>query len=64
MLTDQNLRIAWKAYLCELGVMRALERPSQALIAERFFRYFRWRFLQAVPVCPTFSFHSEPTQND
>jgi hypothetical protein len=52
MLTDRKLRIAWKAYLCELGVMQALERPSQAVIAERFRGYFRWRFLEAVATLP------------
>ena len=48
MLTDRKLRIAWKAYLCELGVMQTLERPSEAVIAERFRGYFRLRFMEAV----------------
>jgi hypothetical protein len=48
MLTDRKLRIAWKAYLCELGVMQALERPSQAEVSERVGGYFRLRFMEAV----------------
>ena len=39
MLTDRKLRIVWKAYLCELGVMQALERPSEAEVAERVRQY-------------------------
>jgi hypothetical protein len=44
------MRIAWKAYLAELGVMQMLERPSEAEIAERFRRYFRWRLEEAIGV--------------
>jgi hypothetical protein len=32
--------------------MQALERPSQAEIAERFRRYFRWRLEEAVEELP------------
>ena len=52
MMRDRKLRIAWRAYLCELGVMQALERPSQAEIAERFRGYFRRRFKEAVAALP------------
>jgi hypothetical protein len=50
MLKDRRIKIAWKAYLAELGVMQALERPSEAEIAERARRYFRWRLEEAVEV--------------
>ena len=50
MRTERRLRIAWKAYLAELGVMQMLERPSEAEIAERFRRYFRWRLEEAIGV--------------
>ena len=50
MRTERKFRIAWKAYLAELGVMQALERQSEELIAERFRRYFRWRLEEALEV--------------
>jgi hypothetical protein len=48
MLKDRKLRIAWRAYLAELEVMQRLERPSEAVIAERFRGYFRWRLEEAL----------------
>jgi hypothetical protein len=50
MLRNRRIKIAWKAYLAELGVMQALERPSEAVIVQRFRGYFRWRFQEAVEV--------------
>ena len=50
MLTDRKLRIAWRAYLADKAVMQRLERPSEAEIAERFRRYFKWRLEEAVEV--------------
>jgi hypothetical protein len=46
------MRIAWKAYLAQLGTMQRLERPSEAEIAGRARRYFRWRFKEALEVLP------------
>ena len=45
-----KLRIAWRAYIAELGVMQRLERPSEAVIAERARRYFQWRLEEALEV--------------
>ena len=50
MLKDRRMRIAWRAWLAERGVIHRLERPSEAVIAERFRRYFRWRLEEAVEV--------------
>jgi hypothetical protein len=50
MRTERRVRIAWKAYLAELGVRQMLERPSDAEISERFRRYFRWRLEEAIGV--------------
>jgi hypothetical protein len=36
--------------LAERGVIHRLERPSEAVIAERFRRYFRWRLEEALEV--------------
>ena len=44
------MRIAWRAWLAERGVIHRLERPSEAVIAERFRRYFRWRLEEALEV--------------
>jgi hypothetical protein len=52
MLQDRRIKIAWRTYLAELGVVQALERPCEAEIAERFRRYFRWRFQEAVRQLP------------
>jgi hypothetical protein len=35
MLTDQKLRIAWRAYLAELVAMQMAEHPTEAAVAER-----------------------------
>jgi hypothetical protein len=45
MLKDRRLRIAW---LADKGVMQMLERPSEAEIADRAKKYFRWRLEVAV----------------
>jgi hypothetical protein len=53
MIRERRLRIAWKAYLVDKGVMQMLERPSEAEIAERARKYFRWRLEEALEVLPT-----------
>jgi hypothetical protein len=50
MRVDRKFRIAWRAWLADKGVMQRLERPSEAVIAERFRKYFRWRFEEALEV--------------
>src|SRR5262249_55626914 len=50
MKVDRRLRIAWRAWLAERGTMQMLERPSEAEIAERFRKYFKWRFQEALEV--------------
>jgi hypothetical protein len=50
MRTERRIRIAWKAYLAEAGVMQALERPSET--AEWVRKYFRRRLEEAVAVLP------------
>jgi hypothetical protein len=39
MLTDQKLRIAWKAYLAESVAMQMAEHPSEAVVGERWREY-------------------------
>jgi hypothetical protein len=46
------MQIAWRAWLAERGTMQRLERPSEAEIADRARKYFRWRFREAVEALP------------
>jgi hypothetical protein len=50
MLTDQKLRIAWKAYLAELAAMQMAEHPSEARVAERLREYLSNRVTEATRV--------------
>jgi len=50
MLTDQKLRIAWKAYRAELAAMRMAEHPSEAAVAERLREYLSNRLTEATRV--------------
>ena len=46
------MQIAWRAWLAERGTMQRFERPSEAEIADRARKYFRWRFREAVEALP------------
>ena len=52
MLKDRKMQIACRAWLAERGTMQRLERPSEAEIADRARKYFRWRFREAVEALP------------
>jgi len=52
MPKDRRLRIAWRAWLANKGVMQMLERPSAAEMADRARGYFRWRLEEALEVLP------------
>jgi hypothetical protein len=52
MLKDRALRIAWRAWLADKGIMQMLERPPRAEVAERARKYFRWRLEEALEALP------------
>ena len=52
MLKDRKMQIACRAWLAERGTMQRLERPSEAEIADRARKYFRWRLEEAVEALP------------